>query len=340
MRVVAILGPNQLEVVDRPEPAAAGDIVVVKVLVAPMCTEFHAYRSGVPSDRLGHEAAGVVVDAGQSVRVKEGDRVVVMPQYGCGVCALCIAGDHIHCKNPRDVLAETGSTSGLATYAEYLLKPDWLLVPVPDDLQLPYAAMACCGLGPTFSAVRRLRLRAVETVVVSGCGPVGLGAIVNARAVGARVIAVEPQPYRQALALRLGAQAVVDPFGEDPVERIRELTGGAGSHAAIETSNTEGGPSLIQQVTRPRGRLALVSWSGGLNAGALVGAGHELHGCWHWNHQRYAGEMLETIRQSRPLLDRVITHTFPLERVEEAFQLQASGNCGKVLLYPHGAEAA
>lgn len=297
-----------------------------------MCKEFELYRAGRRTQAMGHEAAGVVADPGDSSRVTAGQRVVVMPQYGCGRCRLCVAGEHIHCQNQRDVLAETGSSDGLSTYGEYLLKPDWLLLPVPDDIDLVHASMACCGLGPTFNAMQRMRVGALDTVLVSGCGPVGLGAIVNARVRGARVIAVESNEYRADLARRVGAEEVVDPRSERVADAVLRLTGGWGVDAALDTSNAPSAAPLLETVIAPRGRLAFVGWGGTVTLTSSVVKGLEVFGCWHWNHQRDGDVMIETIRRSGPLLDTMMTHSFPLSGVRDAFEVQLTGNCGKVVL--------
>lgn len=325
--------PGLVAVADRPEPAAAADIVKVQVLVAPMCTEFKDRRAGVTSDALGHEAAGVVADPGGSRRVRAGDRVVVMPQYGCGTCWLCTAGEHIYCPGQRDVLAETGSSYGTATYAEYLIKPDWLLLPVPGDISLRHAALACCGLGPGFSAVAGIS--ALDTVLVSGCGPVGLGAVICAAVRGARVIALETSAYRAGLARELGAE-VVDPLGPDPAGQIRELTGGRGADGAVEASGAPGAARLLASATRRRGQLAVVAWGTPLELPPLVPLGLTVRGCWHWNHQRDATAMWATIRAAGPRLDTLITHEFPLEKVADAMDVQDTGACAKILLLPGG----
>jgi threonine dehydrogenase-like Zn-dependent dehydrogenase len=334
MKNVAITGVRECEVREVPEPKAARDIVKVRILSAPMCTEVTGYRDGRTQDSLGHEAAGEVVDAADSSRLAVGDRVVVMPQWACGRCGLCVAGEHIHCEHPRDVLAETGSETGTATYAQYVLKPDWLLFPVPDDLSFDEAAMACCGLGPTFNACQRMRVDALDTVLVSGCGAVGLGGIVNARVRGARVLALEPNATRAELAMRLGAEAVVNPLDDDALEQVRALTGGLGADATIETSSAATAPAFLVEATRRRGRVASVGWGGPVNASALVRRGLEVHGVWHWNHLRDGERMIRTIRQARPLLERLITHTFPLDDVREAWELQLGASCGKVILHP------
>lgn len=331
--------PGRVTVVDRPDPRAVGDIVTVRIEVAPLCTEFKDRQRGRITSGLGHEAAGVVLDAGMSRRVHAGDRVVVMPQYGCGVCWLCTRGDHIYCPDQRDVLAETESAFGTSTCAQVILKPDWLLLPIPDDVSMRHAAMTCCALGPTFNAVERMQVGALDTVVVSGCGPVGAGGIVNARARGARVIALEPHPYRAALAARLGAELVLDPSAADIGDRLRDLTDGRGAHAGIETSGFPAAAGLLAGIVRRRGKLAVVAWGADVNLPPLVPLGLDVHGCWHWNHQRDAEDMWCTVRRSAAALDTLVTHEFGLEDISKAMDVQDSGACGKVLLFP-GADHA
>ena len=323
-------------VLERADPRAAGDIVKIQVQVAPMCTEWQSWRAGQAGHELGHEAVGIVVDAAQSNRLKVGDRVIAMPHWGCGVCPACRSGDHIHCTDQRDLLAETGSACGLGGYAQYLLKPDYLLYPVPDDIETDHAAMALCALGPSFTAMERMQVSTEDTVLVSGCGAVGLGAVINARTIGARVIALELNPYRIELARALGAEHVLDPRAPDLIEQLRALTGGYGVDAGIETSNNEAAPPVVLELVRARGRLSFVTWSGALPVSRITGKGVDIFGSWHWNHDRYGEQMMQRVRDARPLLDKLTTHRFALDDVSEAFALQETGRCGKVLLYPNG----
>ena len=196
MKKVILPGNQQVQIVDVPEPQPREDWVVVKVHAAPMCTEYKAWMQGHKSEFLGHEAAGEVVAVAQPGRVKVGDRVVVMPMYPCGKCALCVAGDYIHCEHAMDVEAFTGMREGSATYAQYLIKPAWILPLIPEGVSYERASLACCALGPSFGAFQRMGVGAFDTVLVTGLGPVGLGAIVNARYRGARVIAIESFPWR------------------------------------------------------------------------------------------------------------------------------------------------
>ncbi len=333
MQVAAIEGPRQARLITAPDPTPKDDIVVVKVLSAPMCTEYHAFRDGQVTSCLGHEAAGVVVAVDRATRVKVGDRVVVQPQTGCGRCSLCRAGDHIHCAYQRDLLNETGSAAGTATYAQFLLKPEYLLTPVPDDVDLDTAAMACCGLGPTFGAMERMGVMAFDTVIITGMGPVGMGGVINAKFRGARVLGVESHPYRATLALDLGAEAIVNPRDSDARKQLLDLTDGLGADAAVETSGTADAKPFLLDVTRARGQVAFVGWGGNVSADTLISKGLTVHGVWHYN-LNFAERALEVAARSGPRLHRFITHTFPMSAVAAAWELQLTGECGKVVLHP------
>jgi len=339
MRAANIVGEGRVVVVDQAAPTARGDLVVVQILIAPLCTENKDRRGGRVGTDIGHEAAGVVVDAGASSLVTVGQRVIVMPQLGCGRCWMCRQGDHIYCRTPRDVLAETGSEHGTGTLAQYIVKPDWLLLPVPDDIPLDHAVMACCGFGPTFTAHERIGTDALDIVAVSGAGPVGLGGIVQSRVRGAETIAVETHPYRADLARRLGATRVIDPITES-VSEILGAIAGRGVDAGIETSGAPGAAAALAGGIRPRGDLSIVAWTDQVTLPNLVPLGLDVHGCWHWNHQRHLEEMWRTIRRAGSAIDTMVTHRAPLEDIADAMDVQDSGECGKFLLYPFGIEAA
>ena len=336
MKVVEITGAGQAAVVEEAEPFATDDIVKVQLRVIPMCTEFKGYAAGERTNRLGHEASGTVVDAGRSHRVRAGDRVVVMPQNGCGRCRYCTSGEHIYCANQRDVLAETGSTYGTSTFADFIIKPDWLLLPVPADMSLRHAAMACCALGPSFNATKAMRLTATDTFLVVGCGPVGLGAVINGVCRGARVVALDVNHYRLKLAEQLGAVMGIDASDPSAVNEILSLSNDDGVDAVFDSTGVPEAIELVEQVVHPLSRASFVVLGRQVKLDRLVQKGLEVRGCWHWNHQRDASEMFEVIRRSEDSLNTLVTHSFPLDQVEEAFRVQLSGRCGKVLLFPFG----
>jgi threonine dehydrogenase-like Zn-dependent dehydrogenase len=198
-----------------------------------------------------------------------------------------------------------------------------------------HAAMACCGFGPTFGALERMGVAAADTLLVSGCGPVGLGAVVQAVARNARVFAIETHPYRRQLALDLGAERVFDPTTEDVAALMHELTAGRGADAGVETSGAPTAARTLALSLRSRGRLSIVAWSGDVEFPPLVPLGLDIFGVWHWNSLRSAHEMWESVRRAGGLIDRLITHVLPLDDVAKAMDTQAGGSCGKVMLLPY-----
>jgi L-iditol 2-dehydrogenase len=336
MNTVRITAERTCDLVSRPDPHASDNIVVIKNLVAPMCTEYKAYAGGYQTEFLGHEAAGEVLEVAQPGIVNAGDRVVVMPTYACGKCPLCLSGDYVHCQHSIDPLKSTGNTTGTATYATHVLKPDWLLLPIPDDISTEHASLACCGLGPTFGAMQRMRITALDTVLITGMGPVGLGGVVNGVFRNARVIAIESNPYRANLARELGAIAAIDPQSETAIGEIRDLTEGRGASAGIDCSGVPAAQRLLIQAVRRRGQIAFVGEGGDLTlhvSNDMLRKGLTLHGQWHYN-LADTPAIFDVIRRSTALLDKLVTHTFPMERVADAFALQLVGQCGKILLKP------
>ncbi len=337
MKVAAMFGSRKAGLIDKPDPVPKEDIVVVKVEVVPMCTEYKMFKSGDKGEGFGHEAAGIVAAVAQPGKVKPGDRVVVMPQYPCGKCALCLRGEYIHCENTVDVHEITGSQAGTNTFAQYLLKQDWLLVPIPDDVSIEHGAMACCGLAPTFGAMQRLAVDAFDTVLITGMGPVGLGGVINATHRGARVIAVECQPYRATLAKMLGAEEVIDPKDPGALKRIKELTGGRGVDKAVECAGVPPAQRLMIDSLRRWGSGAFVGecWDplSVKVSDDLIRKGLILHGSWHFN-LADTPRLMDIIKREKARLDMLITHRFPMSRVQEAWELQMTGNCGKLVLDP------
>ena len=329
MKAVAVPRPGQIELVERPDPVAFEDFVVVRIESTPICTEYKTLLAGGVTEFLGHEAAGVVVEVARPGRVRVGDRVAVMPQTGCGRCRPCLSGDYIHCQQaPRPPVPAP-------TYAQYVVKQDWLLVPIPDGVGFDHGGMACCGLGPSFGALRRMSVRAPDTLLITGMGPVGLGGVIHGVACGATVLAVETQPYRARLARDLGAAAVIDPRQPQALERIRDLSHG-GADAGIDCSGSPEAQRLLLDAVRRRGQVAFIGEGGPLTLEVsrdLLRKGLTLHGCWHYN-LADAPALMRLIAAAAPQIDRLITHTYPLAAVAEAWDLQAGGDCGKIVLHP------
>ena len=336
MKVVRIAGARKAELIDVPTPKAKGEFIVVKILSAPMCTEYKSFRDGQICQSIGHEAAGEVAEVAQAGPVKVGDRVVVMPQTPCGKCELCLKGEYIHCENCLDVAEAAGYPHGNGTYAQYILKQDWLLVPIPDSMTIDHAAMACCGLGPTFGAMQLMGVDAFDTVLITGMGPVGLGGVINAVYRGARVIAVSRTPYRANLAKQLGAEVVVNPDDKNAEKQIMDLTNGIGADKAVECSGVPERMRLLIDAVRRKGQITFVGEAEDLTikvSDDMIRKGLALHGAWHYN-LADTPRIMRIIADSADKLDKLITHTFGMSKVREAFELQLTARCGKVVLHP------
>lgn len=336
MKKAIIAGPRRAEIVDVPAPQAKGDWAVVKVHSAPMCTEYKAFIKGSRETSLGHEAAGEVVEVAQAGPVKVGDRVVVMPTYPCGECDLCVAGDYIHCEHMRDVAKFTGEREGAATYAQYLVKPMRLLPKIPDGVSYDLASLACCGLGPSFGAFDLLGVDAFDTVLVTGLGPVGMGAVINARFRGAKVIAVDALPYRAELAMALGASAVINPGDPDAVKQIKALTNGTGPDKAIDCAGVVAAHRLCIDSVRRKGKVAFVGECHDETplriSPDMIRKGISLIGSWHYNLNLFP-KIMQVIQQS-PLVPKLISHTFPLSDIQRAFEVSALPEHAKIILKP------
>jgi L-iditol 2-dehydrogenase len=341
MKTVRINGERDCGLIDKPTPSISRDYVLLKVHVAPMCNEYVAYKDLVYLERnrpdsLGHEMAGEVVDAPPSASVAVGDRVVALCGYPCGRCDPCQQGYYAHCRATEDPLEVCGSPSGECGFAQYAVKPDWMLVPIPDDVSYEHASMACCGLGPTFGAMQRMRVDAFSTVLITGLGAVGLGGVINAKFRGATVVAVVRSPYRASLASKLGCDIVLDPSDGDILQQVLAVTDGDGPDVAIECSGQHEYQRLAIDALKRLGTVAFLAEPGEISLHVdadLVQKGVTLLGSLDIN-RHDAGRLMRLIRQVPDQVDTFITHRYPLGRIADAFEAQIARECGKVVLYP------
>ena len=259
MRAVMMQAFGQpLSLANVPDPAPAADGVVVAVRATGVCrSDWHGWMGHDRSIALphvpGHELAGTVVAAGPEVRgFTEGDRVTVPFCCGCGRCDPCRLGDTNLCE--RDV--QPGFTVW-GSFAEYVALPraELNLVRLPDALGDVEAASLGCRFMTAWAALHvHARVRSGEWVAVHGCGGVGLAAVMIAVAAGAGVIAVDIDERKLARARDLGAAHAVS---ADPVDAIRELTGG-GAHVSLDALGSA--PTCRNSIAclRRRGRHAQV----------------------------------------------------------------------------------
>ncbi len=336
MKKAVILRERRAGLIDVPEPRPVKDWVVVKVQASALCTEYKSYLVGRELHMGGHEGVGEVAAVAQPGPVKIGDRVVILPQYPCGKCALCMAGDAIYCEDNYDFEEVSGSNNGRGTFAQYILVPNWRLPPIPEGVSYEHATMAIDGIGASFGAFQAMDVDASDTILITGLGPVGLGAVVNARFRNARVIGVEPVPWRRERALQMGVGAVFQPEEPDLLRKIQELTGGKGVSCAVDCSGKGNSQRLCVEATRRRGRVAFVGESNDelvLRVSPdLIRKGLTLVGSWLYNTGDFP-KVMRVIQQS-PLIDLLVSHILSMSQIQDGFELLASGQCAKVVVHP------
>jgi propanol-preferring alcohol dehydrogenase len=331
MRGIKLLDRHKLETRDYPDPVPKGDDVVVRIEAAAICgSDLHGLYE-VPGEKRwipGHEAAGVVVAVDRPRRFKVGDRVCITPFHTCGECDFCRSGYVAYCRAKKSV---HGFTSD-GFQAELALVSESSLLPLPPGISFEEGSLILDPVGSPYHSLRRMATNATHTVGVFGLGPMGLGAVLIAARLGAKVIGVDPIAYRRELARRLGAAEMIDPAGGDVVARIRELTHGYGLDRSVECSGKAEPLHAALDLARPLSHVAII----GENAQATIRPSEHftskeifLSGSCCFPLGEY-GDILRLCEGGLRVRD-LITHRFPIEQAAAAYSLFAQGNTGKVL---------
>jgi alcohol dehydrogenase len=261
--------PPEVREIDPPRCPAAG--VVVRVMATGVCrSDWHAWKGHdpVPLPMVpGHEFAGIVHEVGSEVASwQAGDRVTVPFVLGCGKCAYCAAGDQHVCPHQ----SQPGFTYP-GSWAELVAVPaaETNMVRLPDEVEYVAGASLGCRFATAFRALRTHgRVRPGQVVAVHGCGGAGLSAVMIAKALGARVVAVDLGEQARRLATELGADEVIDPAETpDAAARIVELTGG-GAHVSMDAVGAPAVAAASVRCLRRRGRHVQVGLLLGDNATA------------------------------------------------------------------------
>jgi L-iditol 2-dehydrogenase len=254
MKALVFETPDKPKILDMPVPAINDTEVLIKTRTIGICHSDYELLAGryiIPISypvTPGHEWCGEIVEVGKSVKnFRRGDRVV-------GECVV---------RTPER-LHHFGFSMNGADREYFNVNPDWLhkLPDGVDDLRGALIEPFTCG----FYAVQRSGgTNASETVVVSGGGTIGLVTAASAIGMGARVIVVDPIAKRREIALKLGAAEVVD-ANDNPIERIKELTGGKGAELVVEASGHDASVANVFQYAQENGRVSMV----GLNIGRPI----------------------------------------------------------------------
>ncbi|MFJ4653236.1 alcohol dehydrogenase catalytic domain-containing protein [Nocardia sp. NPDC088792] len=265
MKGVVYQGPYQVRVDEVPMPRVDGPrAAVVRVTRSAICgSDLHPYRGEIPDFApgtiLGHEFAGVVVDAGSEVPFAAGERVYASDLVACGRCPICARGWHYHCAH--------ASLFGYSTVvgapvpggqAEFVRIPfaDTVLARTPDDLTDEQALFAGDVLTTAYAAAADAGIEAGAVTGVVGAGPVGLLAALCASALGAaHVVIADPDPARRATAEALGIRAVA-PTGL--AAALDEAAPGYGARAVLEAVGTDAALQCAMHSAGPRATIAVV----------------------------------------------------------------------------------
>jgi 6-hydroxycyclohex-1-ene-1-carbonyl-CoA dehydrogenase len=314
--------PLTIEEIATPAPGPGE--ALVRVAGCGMChTDLHYMDHGVkpfktPPLVLGHEIAGTVAAVGAGVTGRApGDRVVIPSVFGCGRCEFCRHGRENLCVEM--VMLGNNIDGG---YAEYVVVPARELVPVPDSLPLEKACVVADALSTPFHAVRnRARVRPGETVAVVGCGGVGLNVVQCAAAAGGRVVALDLNDARLAIATRLGAFATLNPGTvERPDKKVRELTGG-GAEVVFEAIGNPKTMELGFSLLRKGGRMCVIGYTHEpmtLSAARLMYYELEVMGSLGCGAGEYP-DILALVAAGRLTLDPIVSGTIPLANINEGF---------------------
>lgn len=327
-----------LAIHEVPEPVLGRRDVLIRVVRSSICgTDLHIYHWDAWASRrlkppliVGHEFCGYVEAIGDDVEhVQVGDFVAAESHIACGYCKPCRRGQAHVCLNTQILGVDVNG--GFAPYivlpAMNVLKTDPALPPEVATVQEP--------LGNAVHAVTAADVRGA-TVLITGCGAIGLFSVAVAKAMGAaQVIATEVRSYRAELALRMGADAVLNPTMDDVIHYIRRATEGLGVDVALEMSGHPTSIDLITHAIRPGGEVSLLglfAQSVPVDLNALIFKGVAIHAIVGRKLFQTWEIMQNLLHSGRLEVRPAITHVLPWREYELAFELMASGQSGKIVL--------
>ena len=362
MKGVVFLGDRKLEFRDFPDPTPGPGEVVIEMKASGMCgsdLKFYRAKGGASSLGLGgsggpviagHEPCGVVVAVGLGVpeaMARPGLRVMNHHYEGCGVCNHCRGGWSQLCRELKAVYGVTGNGG----HTRYLKAPARTMVPLPDELSFEVGSAISCGTGTAYGALRRINLSGHDTLAVFGQGPVGLSATQLAKHMGARVIALDTSPERLELAKVFGADSVINPakddpvnpevlrklqeearaYKADPVKALKELTKGEGVDLALDCSGAPEARAAAVRATRTWGTACFVGEGDNVTLDVspdLLRRQMTIVASWTFSAIGQA-ECAKFIAERRIPVEKLFTHRYKLEQAVQAYQLFDTQTTGK-----------
>lgn len=340
MKAAIFHGPDQpltIEEVSTPEPGE-GEILV-RVAACGVChTDLHYLDHGVPTFKkppmiLGHEISGIVETVGSAVETWDGGETVLLPAvYGCGECVMCRTGRENICE--RMVMFGNHVDGG---YAEYVLAPAKDALPLPSSIPLIEGAIIADAVTtPYHAVVNRGQVKPGDQVAVFGCGGLGLNIVQVARAMGARVIAVDIVEQKLDWAKKYGASDTINPKEVERVEKeIRIITHG-GADVAFEAIGLPLTQKQAFASLRTGGRFVVVGFASEpmtLDSGRLMFRELELVGSLGCRASDYP-RVISLVEQGKLKVEEMVTARFSLDEVNQAFDLLRSGKGLRSVIVP------
>jgi threonine dehydrogenase-like Zn-dependent dehydrogenase len=352
MRAAVFVSKNKIELREVPRPEPGPGEALVKVSLTTICgTDVHILRGEYPikpGTIVGHEPVGRIEALGVGIRGFEpGERVIAGAITPCGQCRACLTGDASQCGHGGDRFEAIGGWRFGNTIhgcqADYVIVPDAQanLAKIPDDLRDEDVLMCPDIMSTGFSGAERASVRIGDSVVVFAQGPIGLCATAGARLAGASlVIGVDSVPKRLEMAKRMGADVVIDHTQEDAVGRVRQLTGG-GADVAIEALGQQATFESALRSIRPGGTLSSLGVYSGhlsmpLDAIAAGLADQRILTTLCPGGKERMRRLMNVVRAKRFPFGDLVTHSFGLDRIQDAYDLFAHQRDGvmKVAIRP------
>lgn len=349
--------PVSVETILVPDPGPGE--ALVDILTCGVChTDLHYKLGGITDDfpiLLGHEATGVVSAVGPDVtEVAPGDRVILNWRAVCGQCRACAKGKPQYCFNTHNATqkmtledgTELSPALGIGAFAEKTLVAAGQCTKVDEDADAAAVGLLGCGvMAGIGAAINTGEVQRGESVAVIGCGGVGIAAIAGAKLAGATtIIAVDIDENKIEMAKSLGATHGVNSRTTDPVEAIRELTGGNGADLVIDAV---GRPETYKQAFYARdlaGRVVLVGvptpeMQLELPLLDVFGRGGSLKSSWYGDclPSRDFPMLVAHYKQGNLDLDAFVTERITIDQVEEAFEKMHEGKVLRSVVEIHPA---
>lgn len=336
MKANVFHGKDDIRVEEVKRPRAGVGDAVVRVTLTTICgTDLHIVRGEYPVKPgliIGHEPVGVIEELGTGVTgYAVGDRVLVGAITPCGQCRACLSGQLSQCGHGGGYEAIGGWRFGNTingAQAEYVLVPSAQanLAKIPDELSDEQVVLLSDIASTGFSGAESGNIRIGDSVVVFAQGPIGLCATAGAKLMGATlVIGVDGDDNRLAMAKRMGADVTLDHRAVDVVAEVQRLTGG-GADVAIEALGTQQTFESALRSLRPGGTLSSLGvYSGKLQIpyeafAAGLGDQRIVTTLCPGGKERMR-RLMEVVRSGRVDFTPLLTHTFPLEKIGEAYEL-------------------